>query len=100
MRDFFAGRVRIAVEQLNAGQDHTGSAVAALQPVTIPKAFLHWVQLAITRQTFNSSDLRAIRLDSQNGAGFRRLAIQQHGAGAANARFAADMSAGEFAMVA
>jgi hypothetical protein len=100
VRDFFAGRMRVALEQLNTGQNHAGSAVATLQTVTMPKAFLNRVQPAITRQTFDSRHLRAIRLDGQQCAGFYSLAIQQDRAGAANARFATNMGASELAMVA
>jgi len=68
--------------------------------MTLPKAFLHRMQLAIACQTLDGGYLRTIRLDSQHCAGFRRLTIQQHRARAANAGFTAHMRAGELAMVA
>ena len=97
--DLFTGRFGIALEQLRAGQDHTGSAIATLQAVAVPKTLLHRVQLAVFGQTLNGGDLGAVRLHCQQRAGFDRLAIEQDCAGAANARFTADMSAGQLAVV-
>src|SRR5207249_774898 len=99
VRDLFARWLGIALEQLRAGQDHAGSAIAALQAVALPKSLLHRMQYAILGQTFNGGDLGAIRLHSKQRAGFHRLTIEQDGAGAANARFTADMSAGQLAVV-
>ena len=99
VRDFFAAWLGIALEQLRAGQDHAGSAKAALQAVALPKTLLHRMQFAILGQTFNGGDLGAVRLHGQQRAGFDRLAIEQDGAGAAKARFTADMSAGQLAVV-
>src|SRR5206468_5072777 len=62
VRDLFARWLWIALEQLRAGQDHAGSAIAALQAVALPKTLLHGMQLAILGQTFNGGDLRAVRL--------------------------------------
>jgi hypothetical protein len=67
--------------------------------VTLPKTLLHRMQFAILGQTFNGGDLGAVRLHGEQRAGFHRLAIEQDGAGAANARFTADMCASQLAIV-
>src|SRR5205814_766754 len=82
-----------------AGQDHAGSAIAALQPVALPKTFLHRMQCAILGQTLDRGDLGAVRLHRQQRAGFHRLAIEQDSAGAAKTRLTSDMSARQLALV-
>src|SRR5829696_2318935 len=44
--DFGFGRVRIVVEEGDRGHDHAGGAVAALEAVHLPEAFLDGVELA------------------------------------------------------
>ena len=45
--NLFIRGLRIAVEDLRASNDHSGSAVAALQTMAFPETFLNRVQLAI-----------------------------------------------------
>jgi hypothetical protein len=98
--DFFAGWLRICSQQLHTGHDHAGSAVTALEAMTFPEAFLHPVQLPVFGEAFDRGDLRAIGLDGEDGARLHRFAILQDGAGAADARLATDVRAGEFAVIA
>src|SRR6185295_13914328 len=87
-------------KQLDAGHDHAGRTIPALQPMAFPETFLDRVQLAVFGQAFDGSDFGAIRLNGENGAGFDGRAIQKHSACAADARFTSNMCAGEIAMVA
>jgi len=100
VRNFLPCRFGIALEQLDPGHDHSGRAVAALQSVALPKPLLDRVQLAVARQSFDSGDLCTISLNGEYRAGLNCLALHQDGAGAANARFAADVRTGQLAVVA
>ena len=53
------------------------------------------MQLAALGQPFDRGDLAAIGLNRQHGAGLDRLAVEQHGAGAAVRRVAAYVRAGQ-----
>src|SRR6185503_14625074 len=83
-----------------SGQDHAGRAVATLQAVTLPEALLKGMQLAVPCETLDGGDFGAIRLDSQERAGFYRLAIQKDRAGAAQRCLAPDVRSREFALIA
>ena len=98
--DFFACRLRVALEQLHAGHDHSGRAVAALQTVTFPEPLLDGVQLAVAGQAFNGGDFAPIGLDGEQGARLGGLAVEQDRAGAADAGLAADVRAGQPAVLA
>jgi len=52
------------------------------------------------RDAFDGGDLVAVGLYREHQAGARRLAVEQHGAGAADAVLAAGMRAGETEIVA
>ena len=97
--DLFPRRLRIVLKKLNAGQDHPGCAIAALQRVTLPKALLNGMQFPIAGQPFDRRHFSAIRLNGQERAGLDRLAIEQHRAGPADGCFAADVRAGESTQV-
>jgi len=100
MSDFFAGGSGGFSEQLDASHDHAGSAVAALETVTFPKAFLDGMKFAVLSETFDGGDFQAVGLDGEHCARLYRLAVLQNGACAANTGFATDMRAGKFAMIA
>ena len=93
--DLFVGRIGIALEQLLGRHDHAGSAEAALEAMLVPEGFLHGVELAVGGEAFDGHHLAAIRLDGEHGAGLYGLAVERHGAGAADGGFAADVAAGE-----
>src|SRR5690606_37388963 len=89
------GRIRVALEQVGRGHDHAGRAVAALQAVLLPEAFLDRVQLAVLGHALDRRDLSTISLDRQDGARLDRLAVQMDRAGAALAGVAANVRAGK-----
>ena len=88
-------RLRVVVEQIDGGRVHARRAVAALQSVLLPEAFLQWVQLIALGQAFDRHDFGAVRLDREDRAGFGASAVDEHRAGAALTRIAADVRAGE-----
>ena len=45
--NLFLRGMRIALDQLRGGHNHSGRAVAALQAVTLPETFLHGMQVAV-----------------------------------------------------
>ena len=98
--DLLACRLGIALQKLHPGQNHSRRAITALQPVTFPKALLHRMQLSIDGQALDGRNLRTIRLDGQQRAGFHRLAIEEDRACASQGRFATEMRAGELAVIA
>src|SRR5262249_24321755 len=78
-----------------AGYHHARRAVAALKSVVFNECFLNRAQFTVRCQPFDGRDLAVIRLHSQMETGFNNFAIEQHGAGAALADDAADMSPSE-----
>ena len=67
----------------------------------IHEGLLQRVQLvAVRRQPFDGADLLAVRLHGEHQARAHRLAVDEHGAGAADAVLAADMRAGLAAVLA
>ena len=100
VRDLLTAGFGVALEQLDAGHDHTRRAVTALQAVAFPEAFLHRMQLAVSSQALDGSHFGTVRLDGENRTRFHRAAILQDRAGATNAGFAAYMRAGQFAEIA
>src|SRR5262245_11060429 len=53
------------------------------------------MQLAVAREALDRRHLQPVRLYPEDGAGLDRLAVDQHGAGAAGRGVAADVGAGE-----
>jgi hypothetical protein len=47
------GRIGISRQQVNAADDHSGSAIRALESAFIEKRLLHGVQLAVILETLN-----------------------------------------------
>ncbi len=88
--------VSVRLQQRVRGEDHAGRAVAALQPMGFTERILQHAEFARRRrQALDGGDLVAIGLDREHQAGPHRLAIDQHGAGAADAVLAAGMGAVE-----
>src|SRR6266850_1744663 len=85
----------VARQQRAAGHHHPRRAVPALQPVLVPERFLDGVELAVLLQALHGADLRAVRLDREHRARLHRLAVEQHGAGAAVRGVAADVRPGQ-----
>src|SRR6266540_4212126 len=86
---------RVALEELGGRHDHARRAEAALKPVLLPEAFLDGVELAVLGHPLDGLDLRPLALDGQERAGLHGLSVQVDGAGAALARVAAHVRAGE-----
>src|SRR6266851_4152786 len=91
--DLLVRGVRIVPEQVDGGQDHAGSAVAALQRVLGVERLLHWVPLAVG-EALDGGDAASIRLNGQDGAALDRGPVHQHGAGTAVGGIAPDGGAG------
>ena len=73
--DFFLGRVRIVVEHRHGGHDETRRAIAALQPAMIDEGFLHRMQDAIDRQTFDRRHFMSVGMNRERQARLDDLAI-------------------------
>src|SRR2546423_15411316 len=58
------------------------------------------MELAVLGETLNGRDFGTLGLDGKNGASFDGLAVEQHGACAAQRGFASDMSTGQVCDVA
>jgi hypothetical protein len=63
--------------------------------VLVPEAFLHRVQAAVRGKPLDGRDVGAVGLHREDGARLGAAAVDDHGAGAALARVAADVRAGE-----
>jgi hypothetical protein len=100
VRDLLACGLWISLKQLDPGQNHPRSAIAALETVTLPESLLDGMQFAVASQPFDGGDCSAVRLHRENGAGFHRLAIKQDRASTAKSCLASNVGAGEFAVVA
>src|SRR5258708_4605069 len=89
-----------AIGQRDGTEQEARRAVPALQRVRIAERLLHRVQLPPARESFDGRDRSTLRLGRQHEARLHRLAVEQHGAGAADALLAADMGAVELELVA
>src|SRR3954454_7766346 len=86
-RDAEIGALRLV--QRGAGQDHAGGAEAALKALRIEESLLHRVRAAVSAETFDRGDGAPLGTEGRDQAAMHRLAVQQHGAGAAIAGVAA-----------
>ena len=75
-------------------------AVSALRGVVIHEGLLQRVELPVVFEAFDGLNGLAVHPRGQMAAGIDRLAIEQHGAGAALAAVATDLGAGEVEMIA
>ena len=79
------------LQQVAAGHDHAGRAVAALQRVVLVEGLLHRVQRAVVGgEALDGGDLAAVGLHGEHRAALHALAVEVDGAGAAVAGVAAD----------
>src|SRR5579862_1275472 len=86
--DLVGRRIGIILEQGFGGEDEARRAVRALKGGVVHEGLLDWVQLLLA-EGLHRDDLLAGRQRRQQQAGADRLAIDQHGAGAAHADTAA-----------
>ena len=95
-----AQTLRVLLHQVHGAHHHARRAETALQGVMFAEHLLHRVQRAIGGgQAFNGGDFGAIGLHGQHGAGFHRIAVNMHHAGAALAGVATHMGAGQAELV-
>ena len=66
----------------------------------VPKRLLHGVQLPPPGEAFDRRDRSTVRLGREHEARLHRLAVDQHGAGAADTLLAADVGPVELELVA
>src|SRR5262249_40202515 len=79
------GRRRVVAQELVDAQEHPRCAEPALQTVLLPERLLHGVELPVRCKTLDRCDLRAARLTGEADAGASRPAVDDDGAGAADA---------------
>ena len=65
------------------------------RPCSFQKASCIGMQLAVGGQAFDGEDFAAVGLDGEHGAALDGLAVERHGASAADGRLAADVRTGE-----
>ncbi len=92
--------VRIVLQRVRRQHQEARRAEAALQAVVIDEGLLQRMQRLAIGEPFDGADLPAVGLDREHQAGADRLAVEDDGAGAADAVLAADMGAGLAAVVA
>ena len=85
--------VWVAAQEVGGGHQDAGGAEAALHGVMPPESLLEDAKLALSDQTFNRADRRAVALDRELRAAAHGPSVDHHGAGAAHAMLAADMRA-------
>ena len=93
--DLTFGGIRIVLEERDRCHDHPGGAIPALKAVFVPEAFLQRMQLTLGRESLDGGDGRPICLNREDRAGLRAATVDEHGAGAALARVAPDVGAGQ-----
>src|SRR5206468_3325328 len=76
--------VALAIDHVEGGHDHTGRAVAALEPVMLAKRLLHGMQRAGgIGQTFDGQNIRPFDLPHEHRAGFHGFTVDVHHASTA-----------------
>src|SRR6266508_86182 len=95
LADLDLGRPGIGPKQIQRRQQHPRRAEAALQAVVLVEGLLQRMQLAVLHQPLHRHELRPVRLHREHQAGAGRQAVDEHGAGAADAVLATDVGPGE-----
>src|SRR3712207_2601642 len=99
MPDLCFGWLRVALKQILDRHDHAWRAVATLQAVHFPEAFLNRMKIAVLGQTFDRGDLAAVRLSDEHCAALNCITVDIDDAGATLAGITADVRTGESEMV-
>ena len=94
------GRLRVLLQEPCGLHDHPRGAEPALEAMTVPEGLLERVERAALLHALDGTDLRAVRLDGEHRARLRAGAVDVDRAGAAVARVAAGVGAGEAELVA
>src|SRR2546422_7166576 len=93
--DLVATGVWVVGEECVGGEEEGWGAVAALGGAQRREGFLHRAQSAALRQPFHRLDAAALAREAEHQARQHGRAVEQHGARAAFAQFAAVLRAGE-----
>src|SRR6267142_1615619 len=75
LHDFRFSGIGIVLQQCNAADDHSGSAISALESALIEKSLLHRMKLAILFEAFDGEDGFSIGIAYGKLAGSPRRAI-------------------------
>src|ERR1051326_985553 len=89
------GRVRVLAQEGGQRGQHAGRAESALQAVLFPERLLQHAERAVGgREPLRRNHIASVGLHREHDAGAHRLAVEQHGAGAAYAVLATEMGSG------
>src|ERR1700730_14114019 len=94
------GDVGAALQDAYGQHQKSRCTEAALQAVMVPERLLQRVQFVACGEPLDSAHPGTLGLHREHQAGAHRLVVDQHGAGAADAVLAAEMGAGETAILA
>src|SRR6185437_11080055 len=97
---FFLGRIGVAVEQRLGGDDKAGGAEPALKRGMLEEFLLHRVERIAVGDALDRRDRPPLGLDREHQARAGDVAVDDDGAGAAIARAAAFLAAGQPELVA
>src|SRR5260370_41778686 len=81
--DFRLAGIGIFLQEGDAADNHSGSAIGALERALIEKCLLDGMKLAVLFEAFDGNDGFSRRIADRKLAGAARRAVQQDGAGAA-----------------
>jgi len=98
--NFLLGGVWMVFEQLHSRHHHARRTETALKAMTLAEGRLHRMQFALVTEPFDRRDLGALRLHSQDRAGFNGATVHVHGTGAALSGVATHVGSGEMQLVA
>src|SRR5262245_35018180 len=98
--DLRGRRVRIFFDEVHRGPHEARRAEAAHQGVAVAEGLLHRVQRRAVGEAVHGANLLALHFDGQRRTRVRRLAVDDHRAGAADAAVAAALVAGDVGLVA
>src|SRR5262245_22268753 len=93
LSDLCLARVGPLLQQAHRGHHESGRAVAALERVLLVVRLLDRMELPVLGQPFDRGHVAAVGLDREQRARLDGLAVEQHRAGSARGRIAADMRA-------
>src|SRR6266852_4085095 len=93
--DFRLTGIGIFLQERDAADNHSGSAIGALECALIEKGLLHRMELAVLLESFNGGDGFSGGVADRELAGAARRAIEQNSAGAALAFAATVFCSGE-----
>ena len=93
--DFWFAGILIFLQERDAADDHSGSAIGALESALIEKGLLYGMKLAVLLEALNSENGFSCSFADGELAGTPRRAIQKNGAGAALAFAATVFCSGE-----